>query len=98
MLKSAEHKFVLLINLVKLQTIAYYFLLYIAEHENFSANKYENANYCCIEIFMLSWTEHEKSFITLGPGMDLRRMDIYLGEVALSNHFCFALLLKKVLL
>ena len=38
-------KFVLLINL-KLLTIANFFLLNIAEHENFSANKYENANYC----------------------------------------------------
>ena len=36
-------KFVLLINL-KLLTIANSFLLNIAEHENFSANKYENAN------------------------------------------------------
>ena len=38
-------KFVLLINL-KLLTIANSFLLNIAEHENFSANKYENANHC----------------------------------------------------
>ena len=38
-------KFVLLINL-KLLTIANSFLLEIAAHENFSANKYENANYC----------------------------------------------------
>ena len=38
-------KFVLLINL-KLLTIANSFLLNIAEHENFSANKYENANWC----------------------------------------------------
>ena len=56
MLNSAEHeicpiiksqitKFVLLLNL-KLLTIANSFLLNIAEHENFSANKYENANYC----------------------------------------------------
>ena len=36
-------KFVLQINL-KLLTIANSFLLNIAEHENFSANKYENAN------------------------------------------------------
>ena len=36
-------KFVLLINL-KLLTIAMFFLLNIAEHENFSVNKYENAN------------------------------------------------------
>ena len=36
-------KFVLLINLILL-TIANYFLLNIAEHEIFSANKYENAN------------------------------------------------------
>ena len=35
-------KFVLLINL-KLLTIANSFLLYIAEHEIFAANKYENA-------------------------------------------------------
>ena len=38
-------KFVLLINL-ELLTIANSFLLNIAEYENFSANKYENANYC----------------------------------------------------
>ena len=38
-------KLVLLINL-KLLTIANSFLLNIAEHENFSADKYENANYC----------------------------------------------------
>ena len=38
-------KFVLLINL-KLLTIANVFLLNIVEHENSSANKYENANYC----------------------------------------------------
>ena len=37
-------KNVLLINL-KFLTIAKSFLLNIAEHENFSANKYENANY-----------------------------------------------------
>ena len=45
MFNSAEHEICLLINL-KLQTNANYFLLNIAEHENFSANKYENANYC----------------------------------------------------
>ena len=37
-------KFFLLINLKSL-TIANSFLLNIAEHENFSANKYKNANY-----------------------------------------------------
>ena len=37
-------KFVLLIN-IKLLTIAISFSLNLAEHENFSANKYENANY-----------------------------------------------------
>ena len=37
-------KFVLLISL-KLLTIANSFLLNIAEHENYSATKYENANY-----------------------------------------------------
>ena len=44
MLNSAEMKFVLLINL-KLLTILNSFLLNIAEHENFSANIYENANF-----------------------------------------------------
>ena len=38
-------KLVMLINL-KLLTNANSFLLNIAEHENFSANKYENANFC----------------------------------------------------
>ena len=37
-------KLVLLINL-KLPNIAIFFLLNIAERENFSVNKYENANY-----------------------------------------------------
>ena len=43
-------KFVLLINR-KIITIANCFLLNIAEHENFSANKYENANNCIVGIF-----------------------------------------------
>ena len=38
-------KFALLINL-KILTIANSFLLIVAGHENFSANKYENDNYC----------------------------------------------------
>ena len=38
-------KFVQLINL-KLLATANSFLLDITEHENFSTNKYENANYC----------------------------------------------------
>ena len=63
-------KFVLLINL-KLLTIANSFLLIIAEHENFSANKYENVGifiFISRENFMLSWVEHEvKSFINSGP-------------------------------
>ena len=39
-------KFDLLINL-KLLTIANSLVLNIAEHENYSANKYEYASYCC---------------------------------------------------
>ena len=38
-------KFVLLIN-PKLLITANSFLLNVAEHKNFSANKYQNANYC----------------------------------------------------
>ena len=48
MLNSAEHEIFradVLINL-KLLSIANSFLLNLAERENFSANKYENANYC----------------------------------------------------
>ena len=63
----------MLINL-ELLTIANYFLLNIAEHENFSANKYENAVGIFIfisrENFMLSGVEHEKRFITSGPDLD----------------------------
>ena len=58
-------KFILLITL-KLLTIVNSFLLNIAEHENFSANKYENANFFIFisrENFMLSWVEHENFFI-----------------------------------
>ena len=66
-------KFVLLIN-PKLLRTANSSLLHIAEHENFSANEYEKANYFGIfifisrENFMLSWVEHEKSFLTTGSG------------------------------
>ena len=41
-LNSAENEICPAIINLKLLTIANYFLLYIAEHENFSANKYEN--------------------------------------------------------
>ena len=57
----------------KLLTFAMCFLLNIAEHENFSANKSENANYYwhfhifSRENFMLSGVEHENHFITSGP-------------------------------
>ena len=66
MLNSAAQKIVLLINL-KLLTIANSFLLNIAEHEIFSANRYENANYrwhfenanyCCVVELNLR-VEHE---------------------------------------
>ena len=48
-------------------TIATIFLLNIAEYETFSANKYENANYCWH--FHIYWhskfrDEHEEGFIT----------------------------------
>ena len=45
MLNSSEHEIYLLIYL-KLLKIKNSFLPNIAVHENFSANKYENANYC----------------------------------------------------
>ena len=66
-------KFVLLINL-KLLTIANSFLLNIAEHVNFSANEYENANlafsYLLIgKISCLSELSMKKSFITSGPDL-----------------------------
>ena len=55
--------FVLLINL-KLLTIANSFLLNIAEHENFSANKYENANNS-YEHEKFSANKYEKAFLYL---------------------------------
>ena len=73
---SAEHK-ICSINL-KLLTIANSVLLNIAEHENFSANKYENANiFISREIFLLSLVEHEKSFITLGPEPSLSAYTVW---------------------
>ena len=44
-------KFVLLVNL-KLLIIANSFMLSVAEHENFSANKYENANNYCWHFYI----------------------------------------------
>ena len=44
-LTQLSMEFFMLINL-KLITVPNYFLLNIAEHENCSANKYENVNYC----------------------------------------------------
>ena len=64
--------FLLLINL-KLLTIANY----IAEHENFFANKYENAKYIVgifkisKEIFVFSRVKHEKRVCNHGPGFDI---------------------------
>ena len=43
MLKLAEHESCAT-NILKSLTVANLFLLNIAEHENFAANKYENAN------------------------------------------------------
>ena len=66
-------KFVLLMNL-KLLTTANTFLLNKAEHENFSANNMKMSIivgfFIVISrgIFMLSWVEREKCFITSGPG------------------------------
>ena len=53
--KTDSARFVLLIYL-KLLTIANSFLLNIAEHENSSANKYENSNYCWH--FHIYWQEN----------------------------------------
>ena len=81
-------KFVLLINL-KLLTIAYSFLLNIAEHENFSCNKYENCWHFHIyeqRNFILSWAEYEKSFITSG-----------LMSATLSKLFCLPSEMKSTL-
>ena len=63
-------KLVLQINL-KLLTSANYFLVNTAEHENFSANKFEKMPTIGIfifirENFMLSCVEREKKFYNLG--------------------------------
>ena len=67
-------KFVQLVNL-KLQSIANSFLLNIAEHENFPAYKYDNANNCwhvhtlLAEKISCSAELSMKSFITLRPDL-----------------------------
>ena len=74
MLNSAEHE----ICPANKYQIAISFLLNIAEHENFSTNKYDinmemptivgSFRFISRQNFMLSWVEHEKCFITFGPG------------------------------
>ena len=69
-------KFVLLINL-KLLATANSFLLNIAEHEISLIINMKMPTFVGIfisisrENFMLSWVEHEKRFITSGPGLGL---------------------------
>ena len=65
----------MLMNL-KLLTIANSFLLKIAEHENFSASKYENANYLLAFSYLLAEKmscsaemSMKKSFITSGQAI-----------------------------
>ena len=71
-------KFFMLINL-KLLTIAISYLLNLAEQENFSANKYENANYFQLLLafsYLLAekiscsaeWSM-KKKFYNLGPDL-----------------------------
>ena len=62
MLNSAEHEICPAVK--SLLTIANSFLLNIAEHENFSANKYENANYSQTSVAQTS----------LGPWKFVRKM------------------------
>ena len=69
-LTQLSMKLALLINL-KLLIIGNSLLLNIPEHEHFSANKHENAR----RNFMLSWVEHEKSFITSGPACTSAQSD-----------------------
>ena len=69
-------KFILLINL-KLLIIPNTFLLNIAEQENFSISR---------EIFMLSWVEHEKSFITSGPDKKGYQENILLNSTWKHNY------------
>ena len=70
MLNSAEHAICsanksLINNNCKFSFFFFFFFAKIAEHENFSANKYENANIVGIfifisrEMFVLSWVEQE---------------------------------------
>ena len=76
----------------KLLTISNSFLLNMAEHEIFSANKYENANNCWH--FHIHWQRKfhaqssTKSFITSGPGLDLLYLLIYstIADDSLSNQ------------
>ena len=72
MLNSADHE-IYPANKSQIINIANSFLLNIAEHENFSANMKMPTVvgifiFISRENFMLSCVEHEKGFLTSGPG------------------------------
>ena len=80
--------FVLLINL-KLLTIVNSFLLNIAEQDIFSANKYENANFSYLfsrKKIVLSWDQHEKSFITSRANQSAKPPDSAGPDQAFAVH------------
>ena len=73
-------KFVLLINL-KIQTIANYFSLNIAEHENFSANKYEIPT-----IYVLSRNMKISEFLSENFHFLVVKFSLYLNRLLFVMH------------
>ena len=91
-------KFVLSINL-KLPTIVNSFLLNLVEHENFSANRYENVNYCCRfhiskENVVFSPVKRDKSFITSRPGLEISYFASCYGGLG-TLIFVFAIITRE---
>ena len=90
-------KSVLLINL-KLLTTANSSMRNIAEHEIFSANKYENAIVgifiLLAENFVLSWVEHEKSFYNLGARL-LWALQRFIMQRAVTDQTALMLTFRK---
>ena len=75
------------------EVIKHFFMLNSAEHENFSANKYENANYSLAEKFSCSAMFLKKEFAIVSNLQLLVIWDLFAGQNSCSAE----LSMKKVL-
>ena len=95
-------KFVLQIN-SKLLTVAISFLLSVDEHGSFSANKYENANYCWhFHIYKQrkfhAQLSYEKGFIISGSGsVHMRSAKIQISLIGILTSAIWIVMNAKFL-